>query len=228
MSESQRDVKDAPIPNSVSHEKIADSLQKNSAAVRQLVEQGALLLAETNRPNIITLAQFEPFIPLFKMDKNRYAKDRGYELEMNRLYNRWKRELEINLYEITIVIKSKEDPQEVYWLDRTFTRIQSDFVPDNGKSHRDTVPAAVARSADMTRDDQILQASLHDLMEANKTEEQMNEFFRAKMESSLVQKRFFENNLSEDLRKEILGGGDNQSGTSSTTTTTLIDDDDED
>lgn len=196
-----KELKDAPIANSVNRDVIQEKLQSDHY-VKQFAEQGAKLLEETNRPNIITYAQFEPFIELFNMDKTKYAADENYRISMNRLYNQYTRGLGINLYQPTIVVVSHEDPTELYFLDRKYTQFKSDTV--EGKSKRDSVPAAVSRASSTTRDDLLLDASILDLMDANSSPEQKAHFARIRMQSAIIQKNFVERNLSPEKRAELL------------------------
>ena len=77
VSQKSGDIKDAPIPDQVDPPSIKESL-KNNNYVNQFSEEGTKLLEQTNRPNVITVAQFMPFIALFQMseeDKARYQKE---------------------------------------------------------------------------------------------------------------------------------------------------------
>jgi hypothetical protein len=197
----ENDIRDANIPNSVDQEAIKKKLSENHL-VSKFSKEGTKLLEETERPNLITLNQFEPFIPMFNMDKKKYEEDETYRLSMNRLYNQYVRGLGINLYQPTIVIMSQEDPTEVYFLDRVYTRFKSDIV--DGKSMRDTVPSAIARNASTTRDQVLLEASVRDLVEANNTPEQRAYFRRIRTDSAIIQKNFVERNMSPEKRAELM------------------------
>lgn len=224
-----KDIRDANIPNVVNEEAIKEKL-KNNHLVKQFADEGRKLLEKTERPNIITYAQFEPFIPLFNLDRKKYEDDQTYRLQMNRLYNQYTKGLGINLYQPTIVVVSEEDPTELYFLDRRFTRFKSDVV--DGKSMRDNVPAAITRNASATRDQLLLDASIMDVMAANSTEEMKSYFARVKMDSALIQKNFVERNLSPEKKAEIMGEtspSDNREvGSSSSMEFFLVDDDDDD
>lgn len=192
---------DAPIPNKVDPGAIKEKIAKDHF-VSQLVEMGKVLLEETNKPNIITLEQFEPFIPMFNMDRDKYATDKEYQAQMNRLYNIYVKGLGINIYEPTIVIMSKDDPRECYYLDRIFTRVKSDVVEED--SQRSKVPSAVSRAAPVTRDDLLLEASMLDIVKANTSPDQKAFFAKVKVDSALIQKRFVENNLNPEKRAELI------------------------
>lgn len=192
---------DAPIPNKVDPDSIKNKMSQDHF-VSKFAELGKILLAETNRPNVITLEEFTPFIPLFNMDKHRFDVDSEYELYIKRLYNNYVKGLSINLYEPTIVIVSREDPRECAYLDRCFTRIKSDNI--EGESHRTSVPSVVSKASNVTRDDLLLEASLTDITQANITPEQKEFFARTKVISAFIQNRFAENNLSENKRMELL------------------------
>lgn len=196
---------DAPIPNKVDPDAIKERISKDHF-VSQFAEMGKILLEETNRPNVITLEQFEPFIPMFNADKVRYSTDTDYQAKMNALYNQYVRGLGINIYEPTIVIASKDDPRECYYLDRIFTRIRPDVAEEN--STRDQVPSAVSRTSNVTRDDMLLEASMIDIIKANTTPEQKAFFAKIRVDSALIQKRFVENNLTPEKRNELLKGID--------------------
>lgn len=197
-------VKDAPIPNQVDPNSIAERL-KSDNIVSQFAKEGAKLLEETNRPNVITAEQFMPYVLLFNMDKEQYEKDQTYRLRINRLYNSYIRDLGINLYELTVVVESKENPVPLVVLNRRFTRIQGDRV--DGKSMRDTVPAAIMKTADTTRDQEILKASVMDLVAANNTPEQKEYFTKVRMDSAMVEKWFAARNASPTARAELMGEG---------------------
>ena len=199
MANKPRDVKDAPIPNAVNHGSVQEHLKQDNF-VSRLVEQGKELLAETNRPNVITIEQFRPYVGLFNVDKDRYKHDRDYRGHLERLHAQYIRELSINKYEPTIVILSRDDPKPVYYLQRYFTRIASDAV--EGKGKRDTVPAAIAASASQTRDQMILAASITDLVNANRSPEQMDQFKRIRADSAWIDRMFAEHNKARSDNQE--------------------------
>lgn len=192
---------DAPIPNKVDPDAIKEKLGGDHF-VSKFSELGQVLLEQTNRPNVVTLEQFTPFIPLFNTDVKRYETDREYKLHINRLYNSYVKGLGINLYEPTIIIASREDPKEIGFLDRAFTRIKSDNI--EGESNRNLVPSVVSKASNVTRDDLILEASLSDIGKANTTAEQKEFFTKIKIMSAFLHNRFVENHLSEDKRKELM------------------------
>lgn len=206
MSNKENTIRDEVDPNSIKG-KIAEGLAKEDHAVAQLVKLGTELLKESEKPNIITVKEFEPFIPLFKVDNERLDQnskryDRAYDMEIRRLYNEYVHGLGINLYQPTIVIESRENPVELVFLNRAFTRVKSDAV--EGNSARAAIPASVLRNPTMTRDQAILDASLSDLQKANQSPEQKEAFVKAKIESALFNHLFFENNLSPEKKAEIL------------------------
>lgn len=203
---------------------------KNDNTVKHFVKLGTALLEQTNRPNVITVDEFRPFVPMFNVDPERTETDPAYKAEMTRLMQQWRHRLGINPYEITIVIKSREDPQEVLILNRSFTRIKSDVVDDGNKAMRDAVPM-VPRTSSVSRDELIADASLKDLLNANNTQDQKNYFARVRMESALVISHFVRHHMTAKQRAEFLGNADDTqtsatSSQSKATTTTLLDDDD--
>jgi len=216
------EIKDAPIPDTVDHDKIKESISKNHLAAI-VAKEGNKLLEESERPNIITYAQFEPYIPLFNYDKERYDKDSGYKLEMHRLYNQYKLSLGINMYHPTIVIFSKEDPRAVYFLDRVWTRFKSDAVGTT--NNRDSVPAAVNRTSNVTRDMMILDASLRDLATANSAPDSLAYFKKVRNDSALIQKLFVENNLNPELKKDLVAAVEQDKEDQAMVGTTSLDDD---
>ena len=202
--------------------------------VNRLIEDGKKLVAETNRPNVITLAQFTPFLPLFQMseeDQKRYQADRPngpYAQAMEALYKRYILELGINKHQRTVVIQSLENPVELVVLPRLFTRIQPDKVA--GESARKRIPGNISKAASVTRDQMMLDAGLIDLMTANQSPEQNRYFALGKMEQAIIQKAFVERNMSPEAKAKLL----KESGITSTDTpkhntstdVTLFDDDD--
>lgn len=227
----EKEIKDAPIPNAVDAEAIRERL-KNDHNISQFSKLGKALLEQSEQPNIITYAQFEPFLPLFQgidYERLKPGVDEAYRTYIARLLRDYRVNLGINLYQPTIVVDRLEEPRrELYFLDRAFTRFNSDAV--EGRSMRDSVPGAVARASSATRDQMLLEASVLDVMEANNTPEQKAYFARVKMESALINKYFFENNLSPEKKAEILGGQETpQNGESppgGSTIDFIIDDDD--
>jgi hypothetical protein len=195
------------IPN-VDADAIRESLRSN-LMVQQLEKAGAELLARTNRPNVITLEQFEPYRLLFADHKGQYVEHSGpnmgrmnnYTRTINELHRRWVHELGINLYEVTYVIRSQEHPEVVHFIDRTFTRVHSDALADGSRTG---ILANTPRNAADTRQDLLMGASFTDLVAANQTEEQMKRTAMIRMESSIVVRHFIEENLSPDKRAKIL------------------------
>ena len=123
------------------------------------------------------------------------------------------------------MIRSNEDPVEELVLPRLFTRIKPDHVET--QSFKSTIPSSVARNASMTRDQMLLNASLKDLVQANKTPEQMRHFTRMQMESALIEKAFVERNMSPERRDEIIGKTISSDKPSShEVSSTYLDDDD--
>jgi len=171
--------------------------------VSQFAKEGKELLDRTNRPNVITAEQFAPYLPIFNMDKERYGfdKDPDYTAHIHRLYNSFLHDLGINLYEVTYVIKSREDETVVAFLNRRFTRIKTDHV--EGASSRENIPSVVASNAGQTRDNLVLEASVRDLVLANSTPEQKKYFLRTKMESAVFEKNFVENNMTPEKRPSL-------------------------
>lgn len=201
MVEPTQNVKDIPIPNSVNEAVIKQRIASDNF-VTQFAKEGTKLLENTNKPNIITVEQFLPYISLFNTDKDLYETDPNYKSKMTQLYSQYIRELGINLYEPTLVIRSKEDQTIEVFLQRRFTRIAADNT--DGRSFRDTVPGAVSKAASATRDQLILDASIRDLVEANKTDSQMDYFRRIRKESAFIEAQFLKRNMSPEKRDAIL------------------------
>jgi hypothetical protein len=171
--------------------------------VSQFVKLGKELLAATERPNVITLAQFEPYIQLFCPDKKRMQTDTAYIASMRSLMNDYRVKLGINIYYPTLVVDQIEEPRKVVlFLDRWFSKIQSDNVTAN--SARDTVPSNINKMGGDHRDSLVLSASVKDLMSANSSEEQGKIFQANRAESALMLKIFVENNLPPEKRAEFI------------------------
>lgn len=184
---------------------IRESLKDNTA-VSRFAELGKKLLEETNRPNVITEEQFAPYMPLFNPEKDKFpdkdAPHNEYTLYLKKLFQSWRVDLGINLYEVTYVIESKENPVVLRFIDRTFTRLHSDAGVVN--SSRANVPASVPRNAVASREDLIVDASFNDMVNANNTPEQVARISRLQMESSIISKNFTERNMSPQEREALL------------------------
>lgn len=217
-------IKDAPISNSVNHDAIKEVLKKDHH-VNQFSTLGTKFLEETERPNIITFAQFEPFIPLFNIDKERIESDKAYRSDTQKLYDAYIHNLGINIYQPTIVVRSAEDRTELYHLNRVFTRIKSDIV--DGNARRDTVPASIARNSSVTRDNLLLDASIHDLGSANQTPEMITYFQQLRVESAILDTKFIANNLNPEKRNSVVSNSEvAETEVSSPSSMILLDDDD--
>jgi hypothetical protein len=187
---------------------------KSDTVISQFVTEGTALLKETNRPNIITLEQFAPFVPLFNVDPTKYIPHSGpgsgrpnqYTRDLNDLYRRWRFELGINQYEVTYVVKSAEDRTIVYYLDRQLTRLRSDSY--EGESSRGDVPSNVPRGGPTTKEDLVIDASYKDLVLANSTPDQTQRIGQLKMESAVIARHFAERNQTPSLRPDVLKDGD--------------------
>lgn len=178
-------------PATIKREEIMAKMLSNDPRFDTFVRQSTELLKSTNQPNVITLEQFIPFLPLFNMDKERYKnesnqRNRPYQSDMHRLYNQWRFELGINIYEVTFVTRSKEDETVVYFLDRMFTRIKGDVLDDSSKSMREKVPGAVSHTAPESREQLLLNATLQDVVNANSTPEQLSFFRKMKIQSAIM------------------------------------------
>jgi hypothetical protein len=179
------------------------SLVTNNSDAARFAQLGKELLEKTNRPNIITLDQFTPFIPLFKVDQERYDKEEDYRKQLGRMFERYRVELSINLYEPTIVVRSKTDSTELYFLDRLMTRIQSDVV--DGRSNRDEAISKGPRGVGVNAGQVTLDASFKDLMVANASPDQKNTFLRSRIQSALIATHFARHNISPEKHREIFG-----------------------
>lgn len=173
---------------------------------------GKDLLDQTEKNNIITLAQFEPYVELFTRDPEKLKKldyrsgtfDSVYADRIQKLFHAYRVNLGINLHFPTIVVDRLEEPRkELIFLDRLWTRIKSDHVVDN--SARDRVPAVVSKAGELQREDIVLNASLTDVVSANATEEQTRQFQQNRAESAILLKLFAERNLNPAKRAEITG-----------------------
>lgn len=192
-----------------------DATQHNLMA-RAIEKEGKKLLEATNRPNIVTVQQFMPFIELFQIDYSKVDTEFRNTPEGKRLgelYQLYRTSLSINIYEPTIVIESLENPVEVAWLDRAITRFKSDAV-DGEDSARNSVPGGISKASQTTREELLVQASTIDTLSANNTPEQMREFALIKGESALIRKNFFEKNMSDRAKKlaGLLGTPEGEDG----------------
>ena len=221
----KKEIVDANIKNSVNPEDIREKILAQHD-IQQLIKSGEKLLEETNRPNIITLEEFEPYRPLFSIDSERLETDEQYKISMFRMYENYRRNLSINIYQPTVVIQSRENQVEVLHLRRVFTQIAPD-TPPSGTGLRDTIPAAVQRGSYETRDMKLLDASLADLMAANSTEEQKAAFRAARVETALFDTLFVRNNLNEQKRKDIMGENKPEESSGSAWNNVTLDDEDD-
>lgn len=189
--------------------------------IRQMVEQddtikqfsrlGGELLEQSNKPNVITVQQFMPYIELFNVDQTRYGpdKDLAYNRYIDGLYSSWRHELGINIHEVTYVIRNEDEGKPakeqvvVCVLDRRFTRIES----DTGKvtHNRQQIPSNFNRNATMTRHDAILDALVRDVEATNNTPDQIAFFTQLRKESAVANASFVRNNLTPDQQREKLG-----------------------
>lgn len=176
---------------------------KRNVELEAFVKGGTKLLEESERPNVITFAQFEPFIPLYKIDKEKYENDTEYRLNMNRLMKTFTQTLSINWYQPIIVIYSEQVRKPVYFLERRFTRIKADNM--TGSTMRDTVPSAVPVASGTTVPELIMRASALDIVAANQTPEQMEYFRTVKSNARKQLKNFVEQNLSPEKREQLIG-----------------------
>lgn len=213
-------IKDAPnVANAVDPEKVKAKMTGNHL-VDEFVKLGEQLLEQTNKPNRITLAQFEPFIPLFNYDKDKLdpvTGDPKYRDQFSKLMYRYTKDPNgpmINLYKPVIVVVSEEDDTIVTVLPQVYSQIRSD---SEGDSLRDNIPAALSRVSSLSRDELILEASLADLMTANNTPEQKAAFALARFETAVIQKYFIERNMSDKKKQELLGTSSSEEKRSTST-----------
>lgn len=182
-----------------------ENMVKKDHFAEQFSKMGTELIKNIDKPNVITLAQFEPFISLFQDNQKKYEEDDSYAKERNALFLRYKNELSINLYQPTIVIESLENPVEHYFLDRIFTRIKSDQVM--GASFREQVPSNIPKNASVTQADLVINASVKDIAAANNTPEQIEYFKRVRASSALITKLFVDRNLNPELMDKFTASG---------------------
>lgn len=172
--------------------------------VQQFTRLGKELLENTEKTNIITLAQFEPYMEIFAPDQKRMKTDTVYVREMQRLFEAYRINLGINFYYPTIVVDRLEEPRrELYFLDRIWSRLKADVV--EGKSARDDVPSNVPKIGDLNRDILILRASATDIMAANNSDDQIDQFRRNRIESAVLKDLFVKHNLNPDSRASFVG-----------------------
>ncbi len=183
-------------------EKFKEYFQKDPL-VSQFIELGEKLLKETNKPNVVTKDELIPYSLLFNVDHDNYRNDETYRKKIQNLSRDYMQRFNINAFEPTIVIESRENPKIIFIMNRRFTRIKSDNV--EGKSHKDLIPASIAKNASVTRDALLQGASLKDLVMMNNSPEQQAFFERVRKESAHLQKFFLENVASEEKRQALLG-----------------------
>lgn len=182
------------------HRLITEKLLQDPT-IKALAEEGKRYLDSINRPNIITLEQFMPFQSLFlKRDPNDTRPIEEYDNDQSRLFEKYRRDLNINLYEPTIVIASETDRTELYFLDRRFTRIRSDINPN---SERNKLISRMPNTPLMSQNDKILAASFIDITAANTSDEAMQNFALKKVESAIINARFYKENLSAEAKEDI-------------------------
>ena len=177
-------------------------LFKNDPIMESFINEGAKLIEKENEPNVITYDQFLPYIDLFNADEKRYNTDEEYKKRILTLNHNWYRRLGINPYNVTIVIASETDRRPLYFLDRRFTRLQSDNKVE--RSARLDVQDNIPKSAQITRDQVLLNATFADVVTANTTEEQKQVFAKVKAESALFRHLFIQHNLPENKRQQMI------------------------
>jgi len=209
----------------VDEDKTKQNLEK-SPYVDQFVKQGLKLLENTNRPNIITVEQFAPFIALYKFDEEKYENDGQYKEYITRLTQQFRVSLSINLHEPILVVRSKEDQTVVYHLNRVFTRIKPDALLE-GNSAKQNLSELGPRVDKKKRDDLMVGAIMTDIVNANNTPEQLDRFRQVRQESALINKRFVEQNLSHAKREELLSDLSPPETAQSDLPSIMFDDDDD-
>lgn len=158
-------------------------------------------LEKTERPNILTFAQFAPFIDLFNADMVRYKKDEEYGNRIRALADRYSRM--INRFYPTIIIQSEEDPTEIAYLDRIATPIGSiNSIGESGEIFK--VPSAVSPASGTSVDALRADAEKLDIVSANSTEEALRHFAILRTESSVLLKRFRELNASKKALDKMI------------------------
>ena len=195
---------DKPITADVREEVIKSKLANDHYA-QLFTKLGNELLAETEKPNVITLDQFRPYIPMFQLDHSRYNNgDDQYTQEMNRLLYAWRHVLGINMFQPTIVIVSETDRREVVTLNRRFTRIRPDLV--DGTSFKEQVPRNIPKTAEVSREEHLMAATVKDVVAANTTPDQLTYFKQLREQSAVLTQMFLERNASPKVLSEIHAG----------------------
>lgn len=205
------------------------SQSESQHIVEQFLKHGKQLLEDTEKPNVVTYEQFEPYIELFKPDQDRLKSDTVYKQKMMRLSDAYFREIAVNKHQPTIVVVSDTDPTEILHLPRTFTRIASDNTMFSG--HRASIPMNVSKASDISKEQLVAQATVNDLMDCNRTPEQLAYFNQIRMTDATLTKWFMDNNLSPEKREALLGTmvtANTDSPTSNSSLTIELDDDDDD
>lgn len=180
-----------PTPPVINPLAIRNALLQNHH-VSQFSKLGHELLETTERPNIITFAQFEPFMDLFMDRTKEMKKNPQIRYDRTALFERFRHELGINVFYPTIVVVSDTDATEVYFINRLFSRIKSDAV--EGPSRRETLPHDAGRGQSVKRETLLYQAAIVDLAAANGTPEQVSYFQQLKRETVLLEMKHRQHN----------------------------------
>jgi hypothetical protein len=172
--------------------------------VQQFLKATKNVLADANRINTFTYEEFRPLLPFFtkEFDRERCQDDVRYRDHWQRRWDEQMRLTPINPFQPILVTVSKTDPTEVFFFDRGFTRIASDYVPEGTERQ---YPAKPAYETKDEKADRMLSTSVSELAAANNTKERISAIARAKMLSAIVTARFVKYNMTEADRKALLG-----------------------
>jgi hypothetical protein len=175
---------------------------KKSPEVNEFIAWSTKFLADTEKPNYLTIEQFRQFIPLFNCDRKLLAEDNNYRREIMILQDRWDTKMGINHFFPTFVVASETDRTELYVIDRRFTRIKAD-ITKVGQSARTLVPDKAPLGSGFTRDVLLVSASVNDIAEANHTPEQIAYFKKVRGESEIIAGNFIAKYMPPEKRKEL-------------------------
>lgn len=178
--------------------KISEKVMASSHEADLVTRLGNEMLEETEGPIKVTLEQFLPYVPLYRIDQKKIKSDTTYRDAIFALLDKAKRELGLTPYRILIVIESEENPREIFWSNRGLVKAHSDFV--TGMSERENVPSVLPPTSKLTHGDLVLNSSLTDMVRANQTPEMIEYFQAAMAQSVILDKMFYEHNASPEAK----------------------------
>ena len=183
-----------------------DKIVRADPLIEQITKQAATLLRNTERPNIITYDEFFPYMEMYngdhdKQDENHPSFDRAYRARLATMFLEFRRNLNINIYQPIIVIRSKEDPTNLYFFPPIMRRISPDNEMRGGL--RNAVGAATRGGPGTRREDQILDASIKDIYAANEQPEAIRKLQLARGINALLAKKFIDHNMAPEKRDAL-------------------------